>query len=271
MRLGFSGVRFNRVIFVLLLWLVYTYSIMAHAADKRHYQASLSISELIETKTANEVIPKYAKSKLLDNSSVSELYTSEVTDNNQVKVYQYQDESGITVFTDHAPGASEYQIITYECYACRPNSELDWKKMPLYPKNFDSLILLAARNYQLDPALIRAVIHAESAFNVFAVSKNGAMGLMQLMPDTAKNLGVKNAFKAEQNINGGVKYLASMLKLFDGDIELACAAYNAGPAIVTQYQGIPPYAETIAYVERVKILLERYQNLAATVLVGGLY
>ncbi|WP_254303982.1 transglycosylase SLT domain-containing protein [Shewanella sp. VB17] len=270
MKVELNGMRGASIVLVLLLLCVYWCSIIVHAADKPHYKASQSTRELIKTTMAKEVISPSVESKLLDNSSVPTQYTLEETDDKQVKVYQYKDENGTTVFTDHAPIANEYQIVLYDCYACRPDPQLDWEKIPLYPKNFDQIIRLAAKNYQLDPALIRAVIHAESDFNALAISKMGAMGLMQLMPDTAKELGVENAFKAEQNINGGVKYLASMLKLFDDDIELACAAYNAGPNIVTHYQGVPPYPETIAYVDRVKILLKRYQNLAATVLVGSL-
>ena len=114
--------------------------------------------------------------------------------------------------------------------------------------------------HQVDPALIRAVIHAESAFNVNALSSKGAQGLMQLMPGTAKDMGVTNAFDARQNIEGGVKYLARLMATFNGDVQLATAAYNAGPGNVKRYNGIPPYAETEVYVERVSILYQRYQN-----------
>ena len=178
----------------------------------------------------------------------------------QLKVYQYKQANGVMVFADHAPGGSDYQVLLYDCYACRPDSDLDWRRMPLFSHDYDELIGQAAKQHKLEPALIRAVIHAESAFNVFALSRSGAMGLMQLMPETAKELGVSNAFRPDQNIDGGARYLAQMLKRFDGDIELACAAYNAGPTTVTQYNGIPPYPETQAYVKRVKILLQRYRK-----------
>ncbi|MGL5393299.1 MAG: lytic transglycosylase domain-containing protein [Shewanella sp.] len=178
----------------------------------------------------------------------------------KVKVYQYQQANGVTVFTDKAPSNNAYQILLYECFACRPDSKIDWNNIRLFRSHYDSLISRAARKHQLDPALIRAVIHAESAFDFRAISRSGAMGLMQLMPQTAKEMGVSNAFVPEENIFGGSKYLAQMLKQFNGDIALACAAYNAGPTTVTQYNGIPPYPETQAYVERVQILLKRYRD-----------
>lgn len=179
------------------------------------------------------------------------------------KVYQYQQANGVTVFTDKAPTGADYQILLYECFACRPDSTIDWSGIRLFTRNYHSVINRAAHKHQLDPALIRAVIHAESAFNARAVSRAGAMGLMQLMPETAKDMGVTNAFLPEENILGGSKYLAQMLKQFNGDIALACAAYNAGPTTVTQYNGIPPYPETQAYVERVQILLKRYRSAKA--------
>lgn len=205
----------------------------------------------------------YSKEGIKDNPSATRTSSSSSTSkdvDNQLKVYQFRQENGVMAFSDHAPGAAQYQVLLYDCYACQPDSNLDWKKMPLFPRDYDELINHAANTHNLEPALIRAVIHAESAFNVFALSRTGAMGLMQLMPETAKELGVKNAFKPEQNIDGGAKYLAQMLQRFGGDIDLACAAYNSGPTNVTHYKGIPPYPETQAYVKRVKILLERYRK-----------
>jgi soluble lytic murein transglycosylase-like protein len=98
---------------------------------------------------------------------------------------------------------------------------------------------------------VKAVIRVESCFDVQAVSRVGARGLMQLMPATASELGVKNAFDAEQNIEGGVRYLRKMLERFDNDTEMAVAAYNAGPQAVARHRGVPPYEETQRYVKRV--------------------
>jgi soluble lytic murein transglycosylase-like protein len=123
------------------------------------------------------------------------------------------------------------------------------------------MIEQAAKDHNLEPALLRALVHAESAFSANALSKQGAQGLTQLMPATAKELGVKNAFDPFDNVNGGAKYLAQMLKQFNGDTRLATAVYNAGPNAVKKYQGIPPYKETKVYVERVHILFERYKKL----------
>lgn len=227
----------------------------ASAKDKPHYKASYSRNGLSELATEQG-----ADTAVLDNYSFQKQSNSSATASEQLKVYQYKQANGVVAFSDHAPGMNEYQVLLYDCYACRPDSELDWNKMPLFSHDYDELIGRAAKKYKIDPALIRAIIHAESAFNVFALSRTGAMGLMQLMPDTAKEMGVNNAFRPDQNIDGGAKYLAKMLKRFDGDIDLACAAYNAGPTRVTSHNGIPPYPETMAYVKRVKILLKRYRK-----------
>lgn len=164
------------------------------------------------------------------------------------------------VFSDQKPLAGEFEVLRYDCYACNPDSPIDWYSIALNTHAYRDEIRQLATQYQIDPALVRAVIHAESAFKVNALSNKGAQGLMQLMPGTAKDMGVNNAFDARQNIEGGVKYLSWLLDTFNGDIKLATAAYNAGPGAVKRYNGIPPYAETEVYVERVGILHQRYKN-----------
>lgn len=117
--------------------------------------------------------------------------------------------------------------------------------------DLDALIRRLSERYELAPELVRAVIRQESAFDPFAVSVKGAQGLMQLMPGTARRFGVQDVFDPAENVLGGVKYLRHLLDRYDGDTRLALAAYNAGEGAVDRYQGIPPYAETRDYVQRI--------------------
>lgn len=174
-------------------------------------------------------------------------------------VYKFKDENGVVTFGDARPEGASYDVIRFECYACSPDSKVNWHRTPLFVGRYEDAIEKTARNHDVDPALVQAVIHAESAFNPQAVSSKGAQGLMQLMPGTAREVGVGDALDAEQNIRGGVDYLSRMISLHNGDVKLATAAYNAGPGAVRRHGGVPPYAETQAYVKRVGILHERYR------------
>jgi soluble lytic murein transglycosylase-like protein len=125
----------------------------------------------------------------------------------------------------------------------------------------DEIIVAAATRHGIEPLLLYSVMHQESAFNSQAVSPKGARGLMQLMPATAARFGVKNIFDPEQNIHGAAQYLRFLLDLFDGDVSLALAGYNAGEGAVKKYgYAVPPYRETINYVRKIK---RRYTNLSS--------
>jgi len=125
---------------------------------------------------------------------------------------------------------------------------------------YQLLILEAAYQYKVEPAIIKAIIMAESGFNPKAVSRVGARGLMQLMPRTARSLGVEDSFKPAHNIDAGVRYFKQLLDKFDGDIELALAGYNAGSFNVRKYGGIPPFKETKFYIHKVLRYYEVYRT-----------
>lgn len=178
----------------------------------------------------------------------------------ETRIYKYKSANGTASFSDIEPLNMDYEEIRFDCYACKVNSLVDWQNAKLYLNHFTLSIDNAAQRYNVEPAFIRAIIHAESHFDVHAISKQGAQGLMQLMPTTAKSLGVNNAFIPQQNINGGVKHLSVLIKKYKGNKRLVTAAYNAGEGAVKKYDGIPPFEETQVYVERVAILHKRYRQ-----------
>jgi soluble lytic murein transglycosylase len=157
-------------------------------------------------------------------------------------IYKYTDENGVVCYTDTPYGKKAKLVMK----AKKPAQ----KKLTT-SKNYNSLIRKAASKYQVEPDLIKAVIKTESNGNYRAVSKKGAMGLMQLMPTTANDMSVSNPYNPEQNIEGGTKYLRLLLDKFNGDLTLALAAYNAGPKVVEKYGNVPPYSETKNYVKKV--------------------
>lgn len=189
----------------------------------------------------------------------------------QGQVYSYIVD-GVKHYTSKAPkgvaGASAVRTIKYSfletCYACAADPGVNFNTLRLNTSAYSAEIAAAARAHGVDESIVRAIIHAESAFNPRALSRVGAQGLMQLMPATARRFGVDDSFNAAQNIEGGVQYLAWLLKRFNGDLTLAAAGYNAGEGAVDKYKGVPPYSETRRYVQRVGVLAERYRGTLAT-------
>ena len=175
-------------------------------------------------------------------------------------IFKFTDGAGVTHYTDQRPRNRQFVVISVYCPACDPRSPVDWNSTRLNLTAYADEINQSAATWGVDPALVRAIVHAESAFNPQAESRKGAQGLMQLMPATAAQYGITNAFDAANNIRGGVEHLAGLLKAFNGDERLAAAAYNAGEGAVRKYNGVPPYEETRVYVDRVAVLRQRYRT-----------
>lgn len=183
-------------------------------------------------------------------------------------IYQFKDDNGTTLLTNKKK--AEYNHLKVMKATYYPDSNIhsysNWGSseasvLPSYSRNknaFDQLIRQAAQQHGVSEGLIKAVMHTESGFNINARSPVGAQGLMQLMPATARRFNVSNAYDPQQNIFGGARYLSWLLKRFNGNTQLAIAAYNAGEGNIDKYGGIPPFRETQDYVRRVT---SRFQNL----------
>jgi hypothetical protein len=166
-------------------------------------------------------------------------------------IYKYVDKDGVIHFSN-VPTNGEWKLIIKE-KRVQFNLGQDFDK-------YDVEIWKASQRYSVDYNLVRAVIKAESNFNPKAVSRAGAKGLMQLMPQTAMLLQVNDSFHPDQNIDGGVRYLRYLLNLFNDNLSLALAGYNAGENAVFRYRGIPPYQETQTYVQRVLQYFQKYSR-----------
>ncbi|OGW16376.1 MAG: hypothetical protein A2Y48_02160 [Nitrospirae bacterium RIFCSPLOW2_12_42_9] len=169
----------------------------------------------------------------------------------KAEIYTFVDDNGTIHFTN-VPTEPQYNMII------PPIEEKERLSNKEIGKDYNRLIEAKSYKYGLDPALVKAVIAVESDFNPRAVSRKGARGLMQLMPMTASELGVFNVFDPEDNIDGGTRYLKYLLDYFNWDIDLALAAYNAGLMRVKQHTGIPPFPETVNYVDKVKRVYRKY-------------
>lgn len=166
-------------------------------------------------------------------------------------IYKYVDEEGVIHLTNVPTDVNARYVLVMREKPVHFN-------LPGNITKYDDLITKAATKYNVSSALVKAVIKAESNFNYRAVSRAGAGGLMQLMPATASHLQVPDVFHPEHNIEGGVRYLRYLLNLYNGNVPLALAAYNAGEKAVARYNSIPPYLETQNYVQRVLHLLDSY-------------
>jgi hypothetical protein len=173
-------------------------------------------------------------------------------------VYVYKDSNGVLTFSN-VPNHTGYRRVLKE-----RNGQVSINS--LVNSSYDDLILTASGRYNIDAHLIRAVIKAESDFNSNARSHKGAMGLMQLMPETARLHNVSDAYDPGENVEGGVRHLRMLLDRYQGDLELSLAAYNAGSAAVEKHGGIPPFVETRDYVRRVLRFYDSYRSSGVQVI-----
>ena len=168
-------------------------------------------------------------------------------------IYRYIDENGVMHFTNAPTSSSnEFKLFLRE----RGKPAPSW----YYSEKYDDLITDASERFGVSFPLLKAIIKAESDFDARAVSKKGAMGLMQIMPQNFKLLGLKDPFDPTQNINAGARYFKQLYERFNGKLALSLAAYNAGPTAVDRYKTIPPYEETEEYVRRVLKYYYNYKN-----------
>jgi soluble lytic murein transglycosylase len=171
----------------------------------------------------------------------------------QADIYRYIDDKGVMHFTN-APTSSKHK---YKVFLKEPTRRKQYRSSTKY----DHLIADASQRTGVSVPLIKAIIKAESDFNPTAVSKKGAKGLMQIMPQNFKPLGINDPFDPWQNINAGTRYFRQLYDRFNGKLSLSLAAYNAGPKAVDQYKTIPPYEETEEYVRRVLKYYYNFKNL----------
>ena len=174
------------------------------------------------------------------------------------QLYSYKTPSGRILITDRPINKEGYKLVASKKprneLAVRKNTTGRYSKYQLTQGQIQTLVEPIAKSMDVDPELVRAVIEVESSRNYRVVSKKGAQGLMQLVPDTASRFGVENAFDPRENVEGGVRYLRFLLGYFEGNVDHVLAAYNAGEYAVDKNRGIPPYKETREYIRKVRRL-----------------
>ncbi len=203
------------------------------------HNSPISAYEEVENPIISAVVPKPC---LLEEDTVTASKKTSSLHNSPISVYEKVENPIIST------------VVPKPCLLDEDTVTASKKTSPLHIKDgnrFHPYIFQAAKRYQVEAALIKAIIMAESGYNPKAISEKGAKGLMQLMPKTAKALGVQDIFSPEENVNGGVKYFKQLMNQFNGDIELALAAYNAGSGNVKRYNGIPPFKTTHFYIKKV--------------------
>lgn len=175
-------------------------------------------------------------------------------------IYTHTDASGVVHFSNIRVSKNDKVAVSAQRDESRPMQAFERVQVGQADR-YAPLVAEAAQTYRVDAALLHAVIAAESGYNPAAVSRKGAAGLMQLMPETARRYGVENSFDPAQNIRGGTQYLSYLLQLFGNNTELALAAYNAGEnAVIRHGYSIPPYRETLGYVPKVLKLQKNYRS-----------
>jgi soluble lytic murein transglycosylase-like protein len=179
-------------------------------------------------------------------------------------IYTFKDERGVVHFTNIKGLDPRYKLLRKEGESAVPgsgNAARAYMPSQADVERYQAIVETAARTYGVEKALVNAVISAESGYNPQAISRTGARGLMQLMPETARRYGVHDSMNPRDNIYGGVKYLKDLMTLFQGDLKLVAAAYNAGENAVIRYgRRVPPYHETLGYVPRVLEFYRKFQT-----------
>ena len=187
-------------------------------------------------------------------------------------IYRYQDEGGKTVYTDTPPDQSQFEEFKPKALFVMshkpPTIHARYYNMATKGR-ISPLIQNIAQMHEMDPYLVEAVVKAESDYDPMAVSRVGAQGLMQIMPMTGLDLGLQNPFDPTENLDAGIRHLKKLMAKYQNNLDLALAAYNAGEMSVQKYKGVPPYPETIDYIQKIKKYYWQFSTQSTTSLKQG--